>query len=632
PTASHFDFQPCYDGLQCTRLELPLDYWNGTHPDKTISLAVAKLPARVPITDPRYGGAILVNPGGPGNSGIALIVAEGRGIQDAVDSKAVPSPLPADHDGDVPDEKYFDVLSFDPRGVAFSTPGGHCFESLAESSSWRLRMLAQGLMDSSDAALGRLWAMTHALGGACAATLDDADIKKYMTTASVARDMLELAEQHGAWRENEAARLLSESRQHSECRGRPQGAAPARSIEVPEHLRYKPDEEAVQYWGFSYGTYLGITFASMYPSRVGRLILDGVIDAQDYVGGLWSDNLEDTDKTYHSFYAGCAAAGPAGCALADANTTTPAAVEARVRAILARLYHNPLPVTAAAAGGTPADPLVPEILTWSDVRLVFFSALYGPMALFVPLARALAALERGDASYFTTRMHGLHTYTCSPPTQRHEGADGAEQAIACSDGDAQDGITPAKFEEYARLLEGKSDMAGAIWARIRLACTGWPIRPVHRFTGPFGGETKVPILFIGNTADPVTPVRNAHMMSAKFPGSVALTQDSPGHCSLAAPSRCTSSHIRAYLRNATLPAAGTVCSADLGPFEEPSRLLQRLGIGDGLGDGEGGAEARRERFRTAATQHGLAMRLGRDETWGLGRGFGGGEGRWKLVL
>lgn len=75
-----------------------MDWWNGTT-NATVNLAVIRLPADVPVTDPRYGGAVLINPGGPGGSGVSLAMSSGNRIQETIGGK-----------------KVFDIISFDPRG------------------------------------------------------------------------------------------------------------------------------------------------------------------------------------------------------------------------------------------------------------------------------------------------------------------------------------------------------------------------------------------------------------------------------------------------------------------------------------------------------------------------------------
>lgn len=57
-------------------------------------------------------------------------------------------------------------------------------------------------------------------------------------------------------------------------------------------------------------------------------------------------------------------------------------------------------------------------------------------------------------------------------------------------------------------------------------------------------------------------------MAKGFTGAVALIQDSPGHCSLSAPSNCTATYIRQYFQTGKLPEEGTVCPVDQLPFDK----------------------------------------------------------------
>ncbi|KAM3068492.1 hypothetical protein ACMFMG_009632 [Clarireedia jacksonii] len=115
-------YHPCFDDLQCARLEVPMDYNSTDGNGPKVAIALLKIPAKVPITDPRYGGVILVNPGGPGGSGVNSIFDGGRQVQQVVDAH---TSGPGKHFSS--DERYFDVVGFDPRAINKTTPKLSCF-------------------------------------------------------------------------------------------------------------------------------------------------------------------------------------------------------------------------------------------------------------------------------------------------------------------------------------------------------------------------------------------------------------------------------------------------------------------------------------------------------------------------
>ncbi|KIP05919.1 hypothetical protein PHLGIDRAFT_73444, partial [Phlebiopsis gigantea 11061_1 CR5-6] len=88
--------------------------------------------------------------------------------------------------------------------------------------------------------------------------------------------------------------------------------------------------------------------------------------------------------------------------------------------------------------------------------------------------------------------------------------------------------------------------------------------------GSFITNTSSPILLIGNTLDPVTPIAGARNMSSGFAGSVMLQQNSTGHSTLSGFSTCTALAIHAYFANGTLPAPDTVCQPDTAIFQNPA--------------------------------------------------------------
>ncbi|KAI5203344.1 hypothetical protein E4T39_04257 [Aureobasidium subglaciale] len=524
--STSLQYTPCYDDYQCARLTLPMDYWNGTT-KATVDLALIKKPAIVPVTHPRYGGAVIMNPGGPGGHGVKFLLRVGEQISNLLG----PS-------NDETEGKYFDLISFDPRGVGLSTPNLACFggNSILEQV-WSIRNWEEGSFGTSDVALGRLWAMSKAKSGSCAINVEENDIKKYVTTAYVARDVLEIVEKHAEWREKEVTRLSTNQR-HTTCKDR----------------NVQTSHEKLLYWGFSYGTYIGETFAAMYPDRVGRLVLDGVVDPIDNLQIAAFTDLSDTEKTMDSFFRSCAEAGYPACALADPNVATkPARVKERTIAVIETLRHEPVAVIG----------LEPEVITSNDLRMLIFLSLYHPVQMFPILARTLAELEKGDGSSSAQMLRPYHDLTCraTASIDRVFDAD-AQLAITCSDGDDLTGINRTEFASFAEKLTEVSPTIGDIWAALRMYCIHYPLRPQYRYTGPWEVKPAYPVLFIGNTMDPVTPAINAYKMAERTSDSIFLLQNSPGHTSLAAYSKCTTRYVKEYFQRGSLPPVNTTCEVE----------------------------------------------------------------------
>ncbi|KEQ66032.1 uncharacterized protein M437DRAFT_41520 [Aureobasidium melanogenum CBS 110374] len=527
-------YKPCYEKYQCARLTLPMDYWNGTT-DATITLALIRKPAIVPVTDPKYGGAVILNPGGPGARGINYMLRVGEQMTSLIDAPK------DDNEG-----RHFDLISYDPRGIGLSTPKLACFHgNPILEQVWSIRDWETGSINASDIAFGRMWAMYKAKGQSCAVTTEEADIKRYATTAYVARDVLEIIEKHGEWREKEARRLL-----------RNYHYKPHEGYD-PQRTRYRPGQEKLLYWGVSYGTYIGSTFAAMYPDRVERLVLDGVVDTSDNQQGVTYTDLMDTEKTMDSFYQYCADAGYPTCALADSDGSTgPAEVQQRTLAVIEKLRYDPVPVV---------DP-VPEVITSHDLRMLVFQSLYKPVRMFPTLANTIAELEKGNGSNSAQMLKPYHSLSCRTTSVDPVFDIDAEMAILCTDADDQTSTNREEFASFATKIMEVSPTIGDIYGAVRMQCIHYPLRAQYRYTGPWDVTTTNPILFIGNTKDPVTPSINAFRMAERLKNSGVLIQNSAGHCSLAAYSECTTKHVRRYFQTGELPPANTTCQPDEIPF------------------------------------------------------------------
>ncbi|KAE8155297.1 TAP-like protein-domain-containing protein [Aspergillus avenaceus] len=558
--SSSLEYHNCFDGFQCARLEVPMDYHRVDGQGRKVAIAIARLPAKVPVTDPRYGGAILINPGGPGGSGVLQALQVGPGLQTIVDAESGPSV-----DNEETSDRYFDIVGFDPRGVNNTTPGFSCFPDTFSQKNWELQAQAEGMLGSSDQSFMRTWQRYVALNTGCSKNLTTAAgsdaLGDHINTTPVARDMLEIVERHAEWRERQG----KIKQKHRDRRfGYDQEQAIIRRTE------WKRGREKLLYWGRSYGTILGSTFATMFPDHIGRAVLDAVVDAHTYYGiEDGPSGVVDADAAFDQLVGYCDQVGPNGCPLYAAGG--PSAIKERFLTVERALFDAPLPVVATHSRG-------PELVTWTDLKIAQRVAVYQPVWTFLSLAEYASELFLGNGSVMADAKHRSRSPSCpsvecldagpwsSPCQAPNENEFYASTAILCADAEHLTRMDQGTMQQYWQTLKEESSAIGDYWAMLGLSCVGWNVTSKWKTSGPFGGHTSHPLLFVSNTLDPVTPLQSAQKMSQRFPGSVVLQQDSEGHSTAAAPSLCTSKRIRHYFQSGELPPPGTVCEPDVRPL------------------------------------------------------------------
>ncbi|KIX01829.1 uncharacterized protein Z518_09556 [Rhinocladiella mackenziei CBS 650.93] len=566
--SKELEYHDCYDGLQCARLDVPMDYHAPPGSLDRVALAIIRKPAKVPVSDPRYGGAVLINPGGPGGSGVAKLLYHGSQIQQVVDSdRPVTAHFAHDSSGS---EKYFDIIGFDPRGINHSTPLLTCFPDNFARQIWNMQTEAEGILGSSEGSLRINWRRARAFADGCSRRLESdqnnnnaTNFLEHVNTTPVARDMLEIIERHGQWRAKQGSQAQAI---HDMMHGHDP------SQQIVERTKWQPGEEQLLYWGYSYGTLLGATFVAMYPDRVSRVVLDGVVDAQDYYNGPWLQNLHDTDKILHKIMDYCSEAGPGPEGCAFWRPGGPQAILAAYEKLLHDIWDDPLSVVGSDTRG-------PEIITWTDLKMLIRDALYQPVMLGPLMAELMQDVTNGTGSLFATYKQSARKPACrsaqcevaGPFSEECVAPDWNEleatSAVLCTDAQDIGSLTEDEFQAYWRVLQGQSSAMGDYWAQTRLSCAGWATSPKWRFHGPVAANnTAHPVLWIANTLDTVTPLQSAKKMNERFPGSVLLQQDAEGHCSITAPSLCTAKSVRKYFQTGTLPEPGTVCKSDVKPF------------------------------------------------------------------
>ncbi|KAF8145888.1 TAP-like protein-domain-containing protein, partial [Mycena galopus ATCC 62051] len=447
---------PCYSGLQCSLLQVPLDYSSAT--------------AGTAIEAQSFS-----NDGGPGGSGVDYVVEVGASIATIVGEQ-------------------FDIVGFDPRGVSYSTPTVSFFGTAAERALWMpatSNIVFPALNQTADA-VAQQWARAQILG----------------------QDMLRITEAFGF--------------------------------------------EQLQYWGVSYGSVLGSTFAAMFPDKVGRIVVDGVMPMDTWYSANLTREAADTDKALQAFFDGCAAAGPEACAFSAPSSIE---VAANLDALFAAVEIQPVPVITPVSYG---------VVDYTFLRNSVFHALYSPYDSFVALAQGLADLAMGNATtLYTAEEVTPFECDCNSTTPFHE--NGYEALIAISCGDmAVESDTVSQLQAYYASIQAISSLPD-MYGNWRVVCSGWKLHREDRFKGPFGASnTSFPLLVVGNTADPVTPIAGAKSTVDAFPGSVLLTIDAPGHTSLGAPSTCFYGYLREYFQNGTLPPQSTVCQPSGVLFPPPA--------------------------------------------------------------
>ncbi|TDL14566.1 hypothetical protein BD410DRAFT_833037 [Rickenella mellea] len=479
---------------------------------------------------------------------VPLDYSEPEGDRAAVALVKLPSKLPPD------DERYRGPMLFNPGGpggselagsfreplnsgvssemsVNFTTPSLDIFETKAEQSAWNNNRVPH--VNATVDALGIAYGQASVLGQlAKARTRHSAE---HVGTPVVARDMLSIIKAHDM--------ALSWEQHMLPC-----------FPYVCNIIQWVPINGVTQ------------------QNNVERLISDGVVDADNYYATLWSNNLRDTDGALFNLYDKCVEAGPDACPL---HEQTAYRVKRRVDKILDGLKTTPISFYNATLGTY-------DIVDFSIAKSAIFATLYNTHRDGKKLVLALAELEKGNAQpswEASGQGSPKDIFECECPAGSaylpSNAGRGPQTAIACGDGKVvRDDIFD--LEEFYGELAQRSSFAD-VW-QMRTRCAGWKIKAKERFTRSrhFSSVEKIktshPILLIGNTLDPVTPLWNAHKMSAAFEDSVVLTQKSPGHCSLAATSLCTAKHIREYFRNGTMPPTGTICNVESSIFGGPPQL------------------------------------------------------------
>jgi pimeloyl-ACP methyl ester carboxylesterase len=452
------EWSDCGGDFECGSVPVPRDY--DDRASGRIDVGLIRYPASDP--DARIG-SLLVNPGGPGASGVEFVRSAASVFPDELQAR-------------------FDIVGFDTRGTGATLPVD-CRFDLDEVFA------LDTTPDDADerAALERTYA---ALADACADR--NGDVLTLVSSQDTVRDM--------------------------------------------DRIRAAVGDDGLTYLGYSYGTYLGALYADRYPRRLRALILDGAVDPTLDPADSTIEQAVGFEDALDAFLAACA--DDSTCEFASEGD--PAAA---LDALLADIDAEGVP-----AGGD-------RVLGPGEADIGLASALYLGDAGYAELADALAAAADGDGAPLLALTD---SYTGRNDDGSYDGRQDAFWAIACADsGD------PAGSEAERRALERRAAAAaphfGVSSLNLGSVCRHWPVPPAD---GPdtIDAAGAPPILVIGTTGDPATPLAWAESLADQLGSAELVVVDGSQHGAfILGGSPCVDEIGIRYLVDLAVPREGTMC-------------------------------------------------------------------------
>lgn len=266
--------------------------------------------------------------------------------------------------------------------------------------------------------------------------------------------------------------------------------------ETADGARAAKPSNLLNYFGYSYGTFLGQVFASMFPDRVGNMVLDGVLSLDLPLGENLTEITTPADGVIASFFVYCFELGPE-CLYYSGSSALD--MYNRFNESFVQLD----PQRASAEGWANATDIANALLT---LKTAFYYSLAAPDSLFGSLSDGLVALEQAIAIQNVALWTGQITALIGDAGPA--GDANAELRLGTLCTDQSNKWYNKTLEDLAPIIEHFREVSivGEIVAKSMLGCLGWSIEATDVYSGPFGGDTATPILFVGNTYDPISPV------------------------------------------------------------------------------------------------------------------------------
>lgn len=459
PSAGQVAWTNCQSGFQCGTVTVPLDY---SHPGAdSIDIALVRKPA----TDPANRiGSVLINPGGPGASGIDFVRGEASSMTNV--------------------NRRFDLIGFDPRGIGQSVP-----VVCLTGPQWDAFNAIDGVLDDNAEKQATIQADKDFVA-ACAQR--NAKVLPFVDTVSATRDM--------------------------------------------DVIRAALGDEKLTYLGFSYGTFLGETYAHLFPTHIRALALDGVVDPSLSANDLLLVQTAAFEQNLQAFLADCVARRSASKPCTYARSGDP---QTKLFNLMKLLDTNPMPA---------GNRTLTRALAMYGVLFALYDQSYWQ---YLDLALTQADLGNGRV---LLALSDLYLGRNADGTYSNEFD--ANWAVNCVDRPVPTDISA--YDQLGPAIDKAAPFFGPWSQYSNLVCAYWPAKPTGH-PGPLTADGAPPILLVGGTNDPATPYAWAQAVHQQLSSSVLLTRQGNGHTSYNV-SACSKQAIDAYLIDLTVPAPGSLCN------------------------------------------------------------------------
>ena len=306
----------------------------------------------------------------------------------------------------------------------------------------------------------------------------------------------------------------------------------ARDMDV---LRAALGESTMTYFGASYGTKLGATYADLFPDEVGRMVLDGAVDLSIGTRELALEQAGGFETALRAYVQNC--------------------VDETDSCFLGDSVEEGLQTISSFLAGVDAKPLP----TGLGRDLQVGNAFYGIVA---PLYNRdywyilSAALKQGLAGDGSTLLQLSDLYTSRGTDGYTDNSSEAIYAISCLDDPYA--IPASRVAANLPDFERASPTFGAVFAWGLTGCGGVQVtssvkpRDVH-------AKGAAPIVVIGTTRDPATPMKWAEDLADQLDSGVLIRRDGDGHTGYHAGNDCVDGAVEGYLIDGTVPEDGLSC-------------------------------------------------------------------------